>query len=1090
MRAATLLCLALLLPVSLAFAQTGRIAGTVTDGASGEPIPGVNVVIDGTTQGATTNVEGLYSIIGVRPGTYSLRASFVGYTPSVIEGIEVNIDLTAEVDITLQEQTVGLEELVVTAQAPVIQRDVAGSQRNINAEEVQAAPLQNVAGVLKTQVSMNDVGSYEDRPSIRGSGFDESLFLVDGVNQGDVLTNQPHYQVNLDAVEEIKVQTGGFSAEYGNVRSGVINVVTKEGSRDRYEGSANVQYSAPGLKHFGPSPFGFESPIVEPFVREDMGAFEGGNDFFNGWNQEAAELPEGAYHAGQPMELYARYLWRHRSQDAINELKRLEEQGIVQFAEGVDPDDMVYQQTGVDPDYRASFTFGGPVPLLPVRFFVSYDRSQSEYAYRFPYRNYVDDNVRAKLTTNLTSAIKLNVHGYWSTQSGGDGGQGPGIGGFVSSNPFTATGATNKFWYPNCAVPGSRTRQIYGAQLTHTLSPTTFYQVDFTHDRVDYNLDTQLRNTAPIPGSGGITSSSGTSGSGVIEGAIGTTAEAEALAAAGQEGWGNWRDWALIQIGDVWYDEAPEGYGPVNWRDITGEYRMESCNLRVDETNTRGMEIKANLTSQLNQNNQLRAGFNVRRDVISQYYEAIDPSVNGGSVYDSKVDPWRGGVYAENKLEYKGFVATIGLRTDWMLTGKFPAVLEGCDLESGRLDCGEEGTGPYSEALQAGNTTRQEEGGRVQGTRETVIGENLPTTRHTQIRLSPRVAVSHPITSVAKIFFNYGHFYQWPDAPAMYETQLSTVNGYRVDDFGNPLLEPARTIQYEVGYEHNLFDRLKLALTGYYKDINNEWRNANFAPFGYGGANYDMAINRHYRDIRGVEAFVELRQDVLPYVSGWTSLNYLVESEADYGYDDFYEDPTRQPGFGNLEVSNPDVRPIAKTSLNFNTPDDFYGPMLGDVSLLGGISLNLLFTWQRGEAFTWNPGGYPLVEDNVRWKAYQRWDLRLRKSLFTSGRFDTQFYIDVQNLFNNRNMTRFGVENPDDGDQGWAWNGHRWFNNQDRDYLYSLGYTPENQNEDGSFNNTIGRPGDHEDDAIDMPEFSPWTFWNKRDVYFGVRVSF
>ena len=133
------------------------------------------------------------------------------------------------------------------------------------------------------------------------------------------------------------------------------------------------------------------------------------------------------------------------------------------------------------------------------------------------------------------------------------------------------------------------------------------------------------------------------------------------------------------------------------------------------------------------------------------------------------------------------------------------------------------------------------------------------------------------------------------------------------------------------------------------------------------------------------------------------------------------------------------------------------------------------------------------MEDNLRWLPYQRWDLRIRKSLFSTGRFDTQFYVDVKNLLNNRNMTRFGrdnLDNPDDVDQGWAWNGHRWYNNQDQDYLFSLGYTPENQNEDGSFNDTIGRPGDYEDDAINLPDFTPWTFLNRRDVYFGFRVSF
>ena len=1106
MRAATLLCFALLFSTTFAFAQTGKIAGVVTEASTGDPLPGVNVVIEGTTQGATTDIDGFYNILNVSPGTYDLRASFVGYASSVVEGVEVDIDLTTEVDIQLQEEALGLDELVVTAEAPIIQKDIAASQRNINAEEIQAAPFKSISNLMTAQVGVNDVSVFVDRPQIRGSNFDESLFIVDGVSQNDALTNRPHYNVNVDAVEEVKLQTGGFSAEYGNVRSGVISVVTKEGG-EAYSGSVNFQYSPPGLKHFGPDLFGFESPVVQPFVDPEAGAFEG-NEFFEGWralvhNEGQAGsfyLPEDAPEAEVDRAatlLYARYLWRHRSQDAIDELERLADQGLVTFPEGVDPNDYVFQQSGVVPDYRASATFGGPVPFLnPVRFFLSYDRYVSEYAYRFPERAYNDQNLRGKLTTSLGQGMKLNFHGFYSTQRGGSGGGGPGFGGFISTNPFTSTGAENKYWYPHCAVPGIQTRQIYGAQWTHTLSSNTFYEIDFTHDRTDYKLDMVLRDTAPIPGSGGtdgtpIPSSSGTSGSGINAGAIGTTAEAEALAAAGQEGWENWRDWARIQIGDVWFDEAPYGFGPVNWRDITGEYRMESCRLRNNNSYSRGLELTGSITSQVNRYNQVKAGFQIRRDLIDMSYSGLDPSVNAGDIIDSRVDPWRGSLYAQDKLEFKGFVANLGLRLDGMVTGAFPAVLEGCDVGSGVLDCGDDGSGPYSEFLQAGQTTEFVEGGRVLGEREVSIDEALGSERHTHFYLSPRVGISHPITTVAKIFFNYGHFYQWPDATQMYQVELLTARGFRANTFGNPLLKPERTIQYEVGYEHNLFNKMNLRLTGYYKDINNEIDDIDVRPFGFGGASYETFANMEYRDVRGLEAFLELRQGVVPFISGWVSGNYLAESGAEYGYEEFFEDPVQQPELGNLEPSNPDVRPIVKANLTVATPDDFWGPKLGDISLLGGISASLLYTWQRGENITWNPRNIPLVEDNLRWEPYVRADLRINKSLFAARGIESVFYIDVSNLFNNRVMTRFrSLNDATIGDENWAWSGHRWWKNQEREYLYSLGYTPDNQQDDGSFVNTIGNPGDYDDERIDLPGFTPWTFLGKRDIFFGFKFYF
>ena len=63
----------------------------------------------------------------------------------------------------------------------------------------------------------------------------------------------------------------------------------------------------------------------------------------------------------------------------------------------------------------------------------------------------------------------------------------------------------------------------------------------------------------------------------------------------------------------------------------------------------------------------------------------------------------------------------------------------------------------------------------------------------------------------------------------------------------------------------------------------------------------------------------------------------------------------------------------------------------------------------RTPQFTWNPANIPLVEDNVRWNAYQRWDLRFNKQLFGSRGLSAAFYIDVINLFANHNMTRFDV---------------------------------------------------------------------------------
>ena len=192
-----LFTLALLLTATAAQAQTGKIAGVVTDEATGDPLPGVNVVIDGTTQGATTNVDGYYAILNVRPGEYDVRASFIGFTPAVRQGVRVNVDLTTTVDFALQEETVGLDEIVVRAERPVVQRDVSASVANIDAEQIENLPVADVEKVIGLQAG------FERGLTIRGSGGSQVQFQVDGYSTQGGLTNDPFTGISYTAVDEV-----------------------------------------------------------------------------------------------------------------------------------------------------------------------------------------------------------------------------------------------------------------------------------------------------------------------------------------------------------------------------------------------------------------------------------------------------------------------------------------------------------------------------------------------------------------------------------------------------------------------------------------------------------------------------------------------------------------------------------------------------------------------------------------------------------------------------------------------------------------------------------------------------------------------
>ena len=214
---------------SSAWAQTGKIAGRVTDAATGQSLPGVNVVLVGTTQGATTDGEGYYAILRVSPGSHGVRASFVGYAPVVVEDVRVRIDQTTEVDFALPEEVVEGEEVVVSAERPLVQRDLTSSSTSVSSEELEALPVLNFSDVINLQAGVVD-GHF------RGGRTGEVAYMVDGIPINDVFDQSFAFQVENNAIQEVQIISGTFNAEYGQAQSGVVNIVTKDGGEE-YEGS-------------------------------------------------------------------------------------------------------------------------------------------------------------------------------------------------------------------------------------------------------------------------------------------------------------------------------------------------------------------------------------------------------------------------------------------------------------------------------------------------------------------------------------------------------------------------------------------------------------------------------------------------------------------------------------------------------------------------------------------------------------------------------------------------------------------------------------------------------------------------------------
>ncbi len=268
---------------------TGRLAGRVTDTATGEPLPFVNVVIMGTTLGAATDIDGYYSIINIPPGNYVVKASAIGYNTVSFQDVKVSIDLTTTIDFQLSEESVELgEEVIVIATKPLVKMDLTASTSIVGDDVISQLPVAEVQDILKLQAGV--VVSSDGAIHIRGGRANQVAYQIDGVPVTDVYDGSSTINVNQNAVQELQVISGAFNAEYGQAQSGVVNLVTKDGS-NTFAGNIQVysgDYVSDRTNIFtnvnDVSPVGIrniEGSLSGPVIKDDLFFYVNGRYYFN-----------------------------------------------------------------------------------------------------------------------------------------------------------------------------------------------------------------------------------------------------------------------------------------------------------------------------------------------------------------------------------------------------------------------------------------------------------------------------------------------------------------------------------------------------------------------------------------------------------------------------------------------------------------------------------------------------------------------------------------------------------------------------------------------------------------------------------------
>lgn len=1042
-----LLCLLLLSPELLA--QTGKIAGVVKDAQTGEPIIGANIILEGTQKGAATDPDGYYVILNIPPGKYSLRASVIGYTAQTVSDIRVNINLTTEINFDLSSQDYQTSEFVVVAKTPVVQKDISATTANLSREQFENLPVASLSSVVGMQVG-------SDGLAFRGGDLNQTAFMVNGLTMRDERNNQPFSAISLTAIDEIQIQTGGFNAEYGNIRSGLVNVVTKEGKTDRYSVSFYGRYRPEGKKYFGSGPSDPNSYWLRPFLDDAVawtGTASGAWDEymrkqypdFKGWNKVSQDLlaDNNPNNDLTPEAAQRLFLWQHRKDTRIT-----------------------------NPDYDYDLSVAGPVPgisryLGNLRFLASIRGSRNYYIIPLATDNYHDYTAQVRLTSDVGPGMKLSLESLYNRMEGTTSTRDGSAGVFASASGIASVLRYSKTSYGDSRIystdywsPTSSHKYSFGGKFSHAISQYTFYEVTANSFTSKYftNPGRKRDNTKRyeiVPG--------------------------------------------------VFTDEAPVGFEDEEAFGIGSAMRMGvGMSNGRDSSRVTATNVRFDFTTQLDKFNQIKTGaeFNYSDNNINYgQFDKVLPSNNTRYVWHTF--PVRAAVYAQDKIEFEGMIANIGLRLDYSNANTDWYVFNS----------------NFESALSGANASKINE-----------LLKKEPT--KAQIILSPRIGVAFPITETSKLYFNYGHFRQMPLPEDLYMIRQNSYTK-KIVEVSDPNVPLEKTVAYELGYEQSLMDEYHIRVAGYYRDISDQTRLVNYINRD-NSVNYDIPRPDSYADVRGFEVtFSKLRGN---WFQGMVNYNYRVSSSGYFNLSTYYENPSEQRVFERNTRENyqskPLPRPEAKANLDFFTPTSDFGPEFAGNGLFTDWRLSLIGTWRNGYYLTWYGGSGVAPkgsQNNLQWNDYWNVDLRLSKN-FKFGPANLQLFVDVSNVFNYKYMYDYGfVDNYDYIDymqslhlkKDITTTGYTNIPGDDRPGDYSKGGTFTPIRPEQSLAN-VSNPSNtliyyevssqkyyqysgsewkevesskmqkilDDKSYIDMPNQSYLSFLNLRNIYWGLKVSF
>jgi hypothetical protein len=994
------------LGISVYADNSGKISGNVRDQKTHEPLIGATILVSGTKLGASTDANGDYFILSVPPGNHTVTASYIGYNKITQTDVRVRIDQTTEVNFLLPDQSLKVQDIVITAEKPKVELDRTTSKEALSKDEI----ANSWGGGLSDVIS--DVPGTNLHGGIRGSFGNDVAYRVDGLDMRDAGSNSNFTSVNLTTVQEVEVLTGGYNAEFGQANGSIINVVTKK-AEDRIHAIATYHFRPAGKYHWGREFFGDQDPFRTvmctaaywdpnstwklPWMTTAVKGYDGGSAYFK------AMTPQ------QRADWWKKFINNKSLFPYYDYTKRTEWEGeatvygpIVpglnfmlsgRYKEGVTvyPSALKYNP---DMTFQSSldWTVRKDIKLSFTSLFTKYENSGTPRTYYQSSEETSSDVVGQQLSMIQDPYSYYRIW-MWGTKGSSD---------------------------PSYIRPPERAQMMnFQPKLTYIFDSSTFLETALQFNKMKYNLDfTDIARTATYSSYGLPSSTDST--------AIGITPPVSGLLPTPSSYWG--------LPGDIWK----------SW------------------STNQNLTLKSDITSQVTKHHLVKAG------IVFSYMNVDKHTHEGGpgsgsttssfntityvqvdDIIKAQQHPYEGAIYAQDKIEVGGMVINAGLRLDFFNANKWVSSSIYDPLMISDSTTGH--TGPI------GRVSYKADG--------SAKGEVRTPTR---FALSPRIGISHPITETTVLHFMFGLFNQRPAwnkiiaNPVVYTNKVASIPGlnselnipdttsvtyrYYGQKVGNPGLTWEKMKQFEVGFEQNIANRISLNVTMYYKDaydltslgvsqgpgsssIQSSGGNVDVRlygdPYSADGTvvgqnirNFTTTVNGAWADVRGFEVKIATR---LSWVN--VSLNYNLSylTNGTYHYSKMFRtfangyqladnvvsggNPNTDNGAigSNDQRWNPNNSAVLK--LSFVSPDDF-GPEFYGVYPLGGWTLTTSTRWSQGEEFTWYPSDYTgeEVPYNMTWQDAWSTNLNLNKNFNIDNTIKLKFYMQVTNVFNNKNL--------------------------------------------------------------------------------------